>query len=333
MYASKIVGIGHYTPDRVVTNAELSTRMNTTNEWIIERTGVQERRYADVDVDKNYIMAAKATRKALEMANLAPTDIDLIVYATLSADYVFPGSGVLLQRELGFRTVAAIDIRAQCSGFVYGISIADQFIKTGMYRTVLVVGSEIHSTGLDYSDHGRHISVIFGDGAGAAILQATDQPGKGVLSTHLHSEGEFAEQLATIDPGFSKKIRFEPEMVQPGGSFYPVMNGPLVFKNAVVRFEEVIHEALEANNLTTSDIDLLVPHQANLRISQMIQKKLGLPDEKVYNSIMRYGNTTAASIPISLCEAHAEGRIKEGDLICLAAFGSGFTWGSALIRW
>lgn len=333
MKRSKITGIGYYVPENVVTNQELTKKVNTTHEWIVERTGVEARRYANVEEDKNYIMGAKASRRAMEMAGITAADVDLIVYATLSADYVFPGSGVLLQRELGCRTVGAIDVRAQCSGFVYGLSIADQYIKTGMYKTVLVVGSEIHSTGLDYSDHGRHIAVIFGDGAGAAVLQATDEPGKGVLSTHLHSEGEHALQLATVDPGFSKPIRFSPDMVEPGGSFYPVMNGQFVFKNAVVRFEEVIHEALEANSKSVSDIDLLVPHQANLRISQMIQRKLQLPDEKVYNSIMRYGNTTAASIPISMCEAYAEGKFKEGDLLCLAAFGSGFTWASALIVW
>lgn len=330
---SKVAGLGYYVPERAVTNQEMTTFVNTTEEWIVERTGVQARRYADVDEDKNYIMGAKASRKALEMAGMTPQDIDLIVYATLSPDYLFPGSGVLLQHELGCRTIAAIDVRAQCSGFVYGLSIADQFIRSGMYKNVLVVGSEIHSTGMDYSDQGRHIAVIFGDGAGAAVLTATDEPNKGILSTHLHSEGEHALQLATIDPGFSRKERFKPEMFAPGGTYYPIMNGQFVFKHAVVRFEEVIMEALKANNLTVEDISLVIPHQANLRISQFLQKKLGLPDEKIFNTIQKYGNTTAASIPIGWCEALAEGRIKEGDLLCLPAFGSGFTWGCALIRW
>jgi len=333
MRKTKIAGIGYYVPDNVVTNEKLTETVNTTDEWIQERTGVKERRYANVEEDPNYIMAVKASEKAMKMAGVTAQDIDLIVYATLSADYVFPGSGVLLQRELDFRNIGAIDVRAQCSGFVYGLSIADQFIKTGMYDNILLVGSEVHSTGLDYSDHGRHIAVIFGDGAGAAVLQPTDKPNQGILSTHLHSEGKYAEELATLDPGFSKKERFHPDMVKPGGSFYPVMNGPFVFKHASTRFPEVINEALQANQLQPSDIDLLVPHQANIRISQMVQKLLKLPDEKIYNSIQRFGNTTAASIPIGLCCAHEEGKIKDGDLVCLAAFGSGFTWASALVRW
>lgn len=333
MKNARLAGIGYYVPENVVTNDDLSKKMNTTDEWIVERTGIKERRYANMDEDRNYVMGAKAARKAMEMAGTTAQEIDLIVYATLSADYVFPGSGVLLQKELGCKHVGAIDVRAQCSGFVYGLSIADQYIKTGMYKNILLVGAEIHSIGLDYSDSGRHIAVIFGDGAGAAVLQPTDEKGKGILSTHLHSEGEHAEQLAVLDPGFYKKDRFDIEMTKPGGGFFPVMNGQFVFKNAVTRFPEVISEALEKNGYAKDDLDLLIPHQANLRISQFVQKKMGLPNEKVYNTIMKYGNTTAASIPIGLCEAHASGKVKDGDLICLAAFGSGFTWGSALIRW
>ncbi len=333
MIKSKITGVGYYVPKKTVTNDDLSKVLTTNNDWIIERTGVQERRYADVEGgEKNYEMAVKASEDAIAMAGMTAEDIDLIVYATLSSEYVFPGSGVLLQRSMGFRNIAAIDVRAQCSGFVYGISIADQFIKTGMYKNVLVVGSEIHSTGLDFSDHGRHITVIFGDGAGAAVLTAYEGE-SGILSTHLHSQGQFAEELACIDPGFSKKERFTPDMVEPGGGFFPVMNGQLVFKNAVVRFSEVINEALSHNNMTAKDIDMLIPHQANLRISQFIQQKFGLRDDQVHNTIQKYGNTTAASIPITLCEAYKEGKIKDGDIVCLAAFGSGFTWASALIRW
>ena len=333
MKSAVITGVGYYVPENVVTNDDLSQRMNTTDAWIQERTGIKERRYADVDVDKNYIMATKAARKALAMAEVAAQEVDLIVYATLSADYVFPGSGVLMQRELGCQNIAALDIRAQCSGFVYGLSIAEQFIKTGMYKTVLLVGSEVHSTGLDYSDKGRHVAVIFGDGAGAAVIQASDDKDSGILSTHLHSQGEFAEKLAVIDPGFSKKIRITEEMQQPGGGIYPVMEGQFVFKNAVTRFPEVIKEALDKNGYTTEDVDMLIPHQANLRISQFVQKRMGLRDDQIHNNIQKYGNTTAASIPIALCEAFDEGKIKKGDLVCLAAFGSGFTWASALIRW
>jgi 3-oxoacyl-[acyl-carrier-protein] synthase-3 len=325
--------MGFYVPENVITNDELSQRMNTSDEWIVERTGIHERRYVTVGEMANYELAIEASKRALEDAQTSAEDIDLIIYATLSPDYVFPGDGVLLQRSLPFRNVAALDIRAQCSGFVYGLSIADQYIKSGMYKNILLVGSEIHSNGLDFSDHGRHVSVIFGDGAGAAVISASEEEGRGVLSTHLHSEGQHAEELAVIDPGFYKKERFSPKMYEPGGSAYPVMNGQFVFKNAVVRFQEVIHEALQTNNLKPEDIDLLVPHQANLRISQFIQKKLGIPEEKVFNTIMKYGNTTAASIPIGLCEAREAGKVNQGDLVCLAAFGSRVTWASALIRW
>ncbi|MEM1135700.1 MAG: beta-ketoacyl-ACP synthase III [Bacteroidota bacterium] len=333
MKNARLAGIGYYVPENTVTNEDLSKKMNTSDEWIVERTGIKARRYVDIEQDRNYIMAAKAAKKAMAMADTNEKEIDLIVYATLSADYIFPGSGVLLQRELGCENIGAIDVRAQCSGFVYGLSIAEQYIKTGMYKNILLVGSEIHSIGLDYSDEGRHIAVIFGDGAGAAILQPSEEKEMGVLSTHLHSDGTHAEQLALLDPGFYKKERFHPDMLKPGGSCYPVMDGPLVFKNAVTRFPEVISEALDKNGYIPDDIDLLIPHQANLRISQFVQKKMGLQKEKVFNTIMKYGNTTAASIPIGLCEAHDAGKIKRGDLICLAAFGSGFTWASALIRW
>ncbi len=333
MKNTKIAGLGTYVPPNVVTNDDLSKLMTTNDEWIQERTGIKERRYADVDEDKNYIMAAKASRIAMEKAGITAKDIDFIIFATLSPDYYFPGSGVLLQRELGCETVGALDIRNQCSGFIYGLSVADQFIKTGMYKNILMVGSEVHSTGLEFNDAGRHVSVIFGDGAGAVILQPTEEEGKGILSTHLHSEGKFAEVLAVPDPGSGKKKRFEPAMIEPGGGFWPQMDGQFVFKNAVTRFPEVINEALEENNLTSQDVDMLIPHQANLRISQFVQKRMGLSDDKIHNNIQKYGNTTAASIPLALGEALEEGKIKEGDLVCFAAFGSGFTWASALIRW
>jgi 3-oxoacyl-[acyl-carrier-protein] synthase-3 len=277
-------------------------------------------------------MAAKASRMALERARLSEKDIDFIVFATITPDYFFPGSGVLLQRELGLESIAALDIRNACSGFIYALSIADQFIKTGMYKTVLVVGAEIQSTALDISTQGRNTAVIFGDGAGAAILQASENPG--ILSTHLHSDGRYAEELYIKDPGSSRPhSERQPVQITDTSTFKVVMNGNQVFKHAIVRFTEVINEALTANHLKKEDISLLVPHQANLRISQYIQDKLGLSNDQVYNNIMRYGNTTAGSIPIAMSEAWAEGKIKENDLICLAAFGSGFTWASALIRW
>ena len=332
MRYSKIAGLGHYVPEKVVTNEYLSTVMDTNNEWIIERTGIEQRRWIDPAKDNVANMAAKATRMALERSRLTEKDIDFIVFATITPDYFFPGSGVLLGRELSLDGIPALDIRNACSGFIYALSIADQFIKTGMYKTVLVIGAEIQSTALDISTRGRNTAVIFGDGAGAAILRSSEEPG--IMSTHLHADGRYAEELYIKDPGSSRpNAERQPDQITDTSTFKVVMNGNQVFKHAIVRFSEVIVEALEANGLKKDDIDLLVPHQANLRISQYIQEKLGLKNKQVYNNIMRYGNTTAASIPIALSEAWAEGRIKENNLVCLAAFGSGFTWASALIRW
>ncbi|MBX2945684.1 MAG: ketoacyl-ACP synthase III [Cyclobacteriaceae bacterium] len=332
MQHSKIVGLGHHVPETIITNEFLSTQMDTNNEWIIERTGINERRWINPAIDTVANMAAKATRMALERAKLTEKDIDFIVFATITPDYFFPGSGVLLQRELGLESIGALDIRNACSGFIYALSVADQFIKTGMYKTILVVGAEIQSTALDVTTRGRNTAVIFGDGAGAAILQPSEKPG--ILSTHLHSDGRFAEELYVRDPGSSRpREERQPEQILDTAHYKVVMNGNQVFKHAVVRFMEVIKEALATNNMTKEDIALLVPHQANLRISQYIQEKMQLSDSQVYNNIMRYGNTTAASIPIAMSEAWAEGKIKENDVICLAAFGSGFTWASALIRW
>ncbi len=332
MKNSKIAGIGHHVPERIVTNDELSTMMDTNNEWIIERTGIEQRRWIDPAKDTVANMAAKASRMAFERAGVTAEDIDFIVFATITSDYYFPGSGVLLQRELGLESIPAMDIKNACSGFVYALSTADQFIKTGMYKNILVVGAEIQSTALDLTTRGRGTAVIFGDGAGAAVLQPSDEPG--ILSTHLHSDGRFAEELYVKDPGSSRPHEErQPEQILDTSGFKVYMNGNLVFKHAVVRFMEVINEALEANDMSKEDIDLLVPHQANLRISNYIQQKMQLGDDKVYNNIMRYGNTTAGSIPIAMSEAFAEGKINNGDVICLAAFGSGFTWASALIKW
>lgn len=332
MKKSRILGVGHYVPERIVTNQELTEIMNTTNEWIVERTGIQERRWFTPGVDTVTSMSKKATEMALGRAGITATEIDFIVFATVTPDYFIPGNGVLLQRELGMGTIGALDIRNACSGFIYALSIADQFIKTGMYKKILVVGAEIQSSALDKSDEGRSSSVIFADGAGAAVVGAVDSDQPGILSTHLHAQGEYAEELYCKDPGSSREVRLSPELIE-SGSFQLKMNGNTVFKHAVVRFLEVINEALVANNLEKNDIDLLVPHQANLRISQYIQQKLQFPDEKVFNNIMHLGNTTAGTIPIALSQAWEQGRIKEGDLICLAAFGSGFTWASALLRW
>jgi len=349
MRRSKIAGIGKYLPENIVSNKDLTRYMDTSDEWIQERTGIRERRYAHRTGETTTTMAVEASRIAIERAGIQPTDIDFIVFATLSPDYYFPGCGVLLQRAMKMNEIGALDVRNQCSGFIYALSVADQFIKTGMYRNILVVGSEKHSFGLDFSTRGRNVSVIFGDGAGAVVLQPTEKADQGIFSTHLHSDGESAEILAMFNPGthanhwtpnelasFNKAelgdMFMSHEMIEKAQNF-PNMDGPAVFKKAVVKFPEVIMEALAANHLQPKDIDMLIPHQANLRISQFVQQKLGLRDDQVHNNIQQYGNTTAASVPIALCEAWEQGKIKEGNLVCLAAFGSGFTWGSALLRW
>lgn len=333
MLNSKISGVGIYVPDNIIRNDDLESMMNTSDEWIQERTGIKERRWVNNEKLTTSQMGTYASENAIEDAGISKDDIDFIIFATLSPDYFFPGSGVLLQRNLGIREVGALDVRNQCSGFIYALSIADQYIKSGMYKNILIVGSEVHSGGLDKSPRGRAVSVIFGDGAGAIVLSA-DKSDSGILSTHLHSEGKHAEELAVIKPATSfwidKIIKDENE---DGTGYAPYMNGNFVFKNAVVRFEQVIFEALKHSKLKPDDISLLIPHQANLRISQFIQKRLGLSDDQVFNNIMKYGNTTAASIPIALKEAINEGKLKPGDILCLAAFGSGFTWASALIRW
>jgi 3-oxoacyl-[acyl-carrier-protein] synthase III len=331
MIHSQIKGIGHFVPEQIISNQDLTAFMNTSDEWIQERTGIKERRFFKEGIDTVSNMAAKASILALERAGIQTSEIEMIVFATLSPNYGFPGSGVLLQRELGLAGIPALDIRQQCAGFVYALSVADQFIKTGMYKTILVVGSEIQSNIFELSDRGRNMAVIFGDGAGAVVLQASTEPNKGILSTHLHADGTFAEELMLEHPGSKSKKRLTLEMIE-NGSLLPVMNGQLVFKNAVQRFPEVINEALNANNLTIADIDLLIPHQANLRISEFIQKTMKLRDDQVFNNIQKYGNTTAASIPIAMSEAFEQSRIKSGDLVCIAAFGSGFVWASALIR-
>ncbi|MFY8024977.1 MAG: 3-oxoacyl-ACP synthase III family protein [Sediminibacterium sp.] len=349
MPLSKIAGIGMYVPSNVVTNNDLTKYMETNDEWIQERTGIKERRYAHRTEETTTTMGVEAAKIAIERAGITAQDIDFIIFATLSPDYYFPGCGVLVQRAMQMKEVGALDIRNQCSGFVYALSVADQFIKTGMYKNILVIGSEKHSFGLDFSTRGRNVSVIFGDGAGAVVMQPTEKEGQGILSTHLHSDGESAEILAMYNPGSHanhwgtkdyasfddaeiSQMFMSHQMIDNAQNF-PYMDGPAVFKKAVVKFPEVIMESLHKNGYESTDINMLIPHQANLRISQFVQQKLKLQDHQVYNNIMNYGNTTAASIPIALCEAWEKGMIKEGDLVCLAAFGSGFTWASALMKW
>jgi len=338
MYRSKITGLGMYVPENIITNEDLSKLMDTDDAWIQERTGIKERRHIKKgDGNSTAVMGVKAAKIAIERANIDKDQIELIVFATLSPDYYFPGCGVKVQDLLELPTVPAIDIRNQCSGFVYALSVADQYIKTGMYKNVLVIGSENHSGGLDMSTRGRSVSVIFGDGAGAAVLSRSKSDSQGILSTHLHSEGIHAKELALIGPSTAHWV---PQIIEESNSatddditYYPYMNGQFVFKNAITRFSEVIMEGLSKNNLLPNDIDMLIPHQANLRISQFIQKKFKLSDDQVFNNIQKYGNTTAASIPIALTEAWEQGKINEGDTVVLAAFGSGFTWASAVITW
>jgi len=335
MYNSKIIGLGKFLPENIVTNNDLEKTMETSNEWIIERTGIEERRHIKKgDNEGTASMGVKAAKIAIERAKIKAQEIDLILFATLSPDYYFPGSGVLVQEALDIPDCPAMDIRMQCSGFVYAVSTADQFIKTGMYKNVLVIGSEYHSGGLDMTTRGRGVSVIFGDGAGAVVMTREENNEIGILSSHLHSEGKHAEELSLIGPNTG---RWVPEIIAENKpddiSYYPYMNGQFVFKNAVVRFAEVINEGLEKTGWSTDQIGMLIPHQANLRIAQFVQRKFGLSDDQVYNNIQRYGNTTAASIPIALTEAWEEGKIVPGTKVVLAAFGSGFTWGSVMIQW
>jgi 3-oxoacyl-[acyl-carrier-protein] synthase-3 len=330
---SRILGLGHHLPGRVVTNAELTRLMDTSDEWIQQRTGIRERRYISADAGPADL-GLRAARDALRAAGLRAEDMDLILFGTLSPDVDCPGSASLLQRYLGVAGMPALDVRNQCTGFIYMLAVADKFIRTGGARRVLAVGAEVHSTGIDLSTLGREVAVIFGDGAGAAVLGPEADRNRGILSTHLHSEGRYAEKLMVEVAASRSSPRLTEDMLTgPGSRLWPRMEGRYVFKHAVNRFTEVILEALGAHGYTPADLDLLIPHQANLRISQLVAMGLELPEEKVFNNIQHYGNTTAASIPIALDEALLAGRIGPGSLVCAAAFGSGFTWGAALMRW
>jgi 3-oxoacyl-[acyl-carrier-protein] synthase-3 len=332
MYNSRVVSFGHYTPQNRITNADLEKMMDTSDAWIVERTGIKERRTFTEKTDTVSLMGYRAALMALERAKMQGDEIDAIIFATLSPDYFFPGSGVLVQRLLKIKPLPCLDVRAQCSGFIYALSIADQYIRTGMYKNILIIGAEIQTNAIEFSDRGRNMSVIFGDGAGAAIVTRSSNPNQIVYNTNIYADGNFAEELFCRHPGSNQKARLTNEMID-NGDLLPYMNGNLVFKHAVVRMPESVHEALQKAGFTTKDIDLLVPHQANIRISQMVQKTLELNDHQVFNNIEKYGNTTAATIPLALSEAWEQGKIKEGMLICITAFGSGFTWGSALFRW
>ncbi len=331
MPRTAFAALGTFTPERVVTNAELTRYMETTDEWITQRTGIKERHWVEPGVGASDL-ALEASKRALAAAGWQPKDVEAIVYATLSADHMFPGDGCFLNAKLGIPGVPAIDIRNQCTGFLYGLSVADAWIRSGTYRRVLLVGAEVHSTGLDVSTRGRDTAVIFGDGAGAAALEATEEPGRGILSCHLHADGRHARDLWTDAPGSVYSPRITNEMIV-SGAVYPHMEGQKVFKHAIVKMPEVMREALDANHLTPKDLKVLIPHQANLRISEVVQRALELSDDQVFNNIQRYGNTTAASIPLCLAEAVKERGVARGDLVGLCAFGAGFTWASALLRW
>ena len=326
-----ISGTGFYLPPRIVTNDELSSYMDTTDEWIQERTGIKERRYVEKGVGPSDL-AISATEQALKAAGLKVSDIDFIIFATSTPDFYAPGSGCVLQEKMGFNEIGALDIRVQCSGFIYGLSIAEQYIRTGNFKNILLIGAEVQSTAMNLTDEGRDTAIIFGDGSGAAIISATEE-NKGILSTHMHSEGKYLKELWLEAPASNAGHPRITREVLDEGKQYLKMNGKEVFRHAVTRFPEVINEALEANNLTSENINLLIPHQANLRITQMVQKRLGLSNDQVFSNIHKYGNTTAATIPIALAEAFNEGRIKEGDILVLAAFGAGFTWASAIMKW
>ena len=332
MKRTVFLGVGRYVPDRVVTNQDLTQWMDTNDEWIFERTGIRERHWISEETAPSEL-AEKAAREACERASVALSEIDAIVLASLSPEHEFPGTGCFLQARLGLPGVPAMDIRNQCSGFLYGLSVADAWIKTGQYRHVLLVGTEVHSTGLDISTRGRDVACLFGDGAGAAVLGASEDPERGVLSTHLHADGRFTKALWLDSPGSCYyPLRITKEMLEEGRQF-PQMNGRQVFTAALRHMPEVIHEALKQNNLKLDDIRLLVPHQANQRINEAVAKQLGLPPDRVLHNIERLGNTTAASIPLALYDAECEGKLNRGDLIMLASFGAGFTWASALVRW
>ncbi len=333
MKRTVIQGTGRHLPKRLVTNDDISRLMDTSDEWIIQRTGIEQRYW--VPEDENIgpsDLGAEAAKKALEKAGWTPEDIDLIIFASLSPDLFFPGSGCLLQHLLGLHTTPALDIRQQCTGFFYGIATADAFIRSGQANRVLFVGAEIHSRGLDISSRGRDVAVIFGDGAGAICLEGveTDEP-VGVLASALHSQGEFSHSLMIEAPTFRCAPSINEEMIKEG-RHYPKMDGRLIFKNAVRRLPEVAGEVLDKAGLTMNDIDLVIPHQANLRINQAFQKAMNLEDEKIFNNINKYGNTTAASIPIALDEVIENKKVGRGDTVLFIGLGAGLTWGSIVYR-
>lgn len=331
MTRSAILGVGSYVPSRVVTNDELAKLMTTSDEWIFQRTGIKERRFIEKDGTGASDLAIPAARAAMEHAKVNPGEIDAIVFATLSPDFFFPGSGCLLGDKLGMAGIPALDVRNQCSGFIYSMSVADAWIRAGMYEKVLVVGAEVHSTGLEFNDRGRDVAVLFGDGAGAVVMGRSKDDDHGVLSTCLHADGSAAKVLWMELPASAYIPRLPPEMLAEG-RHYPRMNGKQVFRWATDKMPEVALEALAKANLGVADVDLFVPHQANVRINQVVAQRLEIPDDKVVHNIERYGNTTAATIPMALERAFQENRIQLDTTVLFAAFGAGFTWAASVVR-
>ena len=329
-YSAKITGTGSYHPPRKVTNYDLEKMMDTSHEWIVQRSGIETRYFADKDTSTSDL-AFEASKKALLSAGLEAKDLDLIITATLSPDHQFPGIGVKLQHKLGLSTTPAMDIRNQCSGFIYAMNTAKLFVASGQYKRVLVVGAEIHSKIVDLSTRGRDISVLFGDGAGAVIVEASKDDSADLLGFRLHSQGEFCDSLWLERPGTAKEFYIEREDLE-AGRHYPYMEGRNVFKHATKRLQETIGELIEQNSIALDQIDHFLFHQANIRINEAVAKRLEIPESKVHNNIQKYGNCSAASLPILLDECLKEGKIKRGDLLCLAAFGAGFTWGGCLVR-
>lgn len=327
---SRITNVGFHVPERVVSNHDLAKLMDTSDEWIVKRTGIHERRFVEPGTGTTDL-AVEAARKALADTGRKPEDIDFIIFATITRDHMFPGCAQLLQDALGLPAIGALEVHNACSGFVYAVSVADAMIRAGAYRCVLVIGAEIQSTGLNFTREGRDMAVLFGDGAGAAVMEPADD-GSGVLAWSLHSDGEHARELWAEAPTSKVMGRVTPEMLAEG-RMYPQMNGRQVFKHATTRFPEVIHEVLSKAGKRLEDVALVIPHQANKRISDAVASRLGLPQEKVFQNIQRYGNTTAASVPIALAEARDQGLIKRGDLVVLAAFGAGFAWGAVALKW
>ena len=338
MKSSRILGVGSYVPPAVWKNDDLKSLMDTSDEWIQQRTGIQQRHWVELNSETTTSdLALEAANRALTNAAVKKEELDLIILATLSPDHEFPGTACFLQAKLGLSGMPALDVRQQCTGFLYGLSIADQFIKTGMYRKVLLVGAEVHSKGLDKTDAGRDVTVLFGDGAGAVVLGVAEGVDDGkssrIYSTHLHADGHFAKELWVRADGMAYPGGRISHEILDSGDIYPKMNGKTVFMHAVKRLPEAVMEALHANGKAISDVDLFVFHQANLRINEMVGKQMGIPSDKIYNTIQKYGNTTAATLPLGLDDAVKAGKLKPGMLVACAAFGSGFTWGSTLFRW